>query len=127
MSINMLPLLPPCCSCQLRLILDRENPAQGDKAGGGYLIGRDSDLQPLPGGVITQDRWALVETVQTCLDAVASAQDTIIQEVCSANAMDITNCVAELSGMQSLAAGLQNQMMQGNQGLQVGLILLSMS
>ncbi|GAX75531.1 hypothetical protein CEUSTIGMA_g2974.t1 [Chlamydomonas eustigma] len=109
----------------LRLILDSESNVKGEKAGGSGT-GWETDLQLAPGARIPQDRWALVETVQTCLDAVASDQDMIIKEVCSGNAMDITNCVAELAGMQSLAARLQNQMVQGNQGLQAkGSALLS--
>jgi len=71
------------------------------------------------------DKWGMVEVVGKTVRALAADQDRAIRQVCQANAVEISQCVAELHSLHACVSRLRDLVSKGNGALASGTSLLS--
>lgn len=71
------------------------------------------------------ERWNMVQLVSKLVQKLAAEQDKAILQVCQANAVEISHCVAELHSLHACIAKLRDLVKQSSGALSTGSSLLS--
>lgn len=112
----------------LKLILESDPDGASARKAKGISFDQttDSSAGSIMGSMAkANDKWGMVEIVGKIVRALAADQDRAIRQVCEANAVEISQCVAELHSLHACVGRLRDLVSKGNGALATGTSLLS--